>query len=154
MPVLLVESEEVVVTIEDKIAAAQRSILPGRLIKGAGVLGKLWRAGDVCAGGLRRACPPECLHGQFCAVREKWVGLLSEYDPDRLAYVDPDSPMFLVEVMTARELTETGWTVSIEYPGQGVVKFGAKGQPWPELQEIGSSSYVWGEVVKIQKVML
>lgn len=142
------------VDVSERILSATRSMLPTRLLKGAGVLGRLRRAGEICSGGFRRTCPPECQRSQFCAARERWIGLLNEYDPARLGYADAGSTLWLVETMTTRELSETGWTASVEYPERGTLKFGPKGQPWSELVEIGSSPEVWSEAVKIQGVFL
>lgn len=55
----------------------QKAILHARLVKGAGILGTLWRDGIRCISAWSGICP--CyVRNHFCTSKIKWLGLLRE----------------------------------------------------------------------------
>lgn len=62
------------------ITEEQKAVLHGRLVKGAGILGTLWRDGIRCISAWSGICPCSVRNG-FCTSKIKWLALLKElYD--------------------------------------------------------------------------
>jgi hypothetical protein len=62
----------------DRIEELRRGGIKDRLARGAGILADLWRRGIRCGNGWRKdcVCPAK---NEFCAAKNKWVGLLAEH---------------------------------------------------------------------------
>lgn len=107
--------------------------LPSRLLKGASVLGKLWRENIRCPGGWSSKCDcPSESRSKFCVGKLQFVKLATE-----VGRMITDGPLGLVEAMTPEEREATGLTVTLEYPELGKVKVGPKGDiPWKVYKDI------------------
>jgi hypothetical protein len=111
-----------------------------RLVKGAAVLGTLFRKKIVCASGWRYvacSCEPKT---EFCKARALWIDLLTKEivaggrDPglvgdagEGVVRVDDDHEFALVLMMTSAEFEASGLTLHLDFPEIGVVKVGPKG---------------------------
>lgn len=120
--------------IEAKQQAAQRALIPGRLLKGASIIARLWREGKRCGDGWNSLC--RCNpQNDFCAVKAKWVALDEEFRPHAEILIGRPTPFKVIEEMTLRELAATGLTIEIEWNGNKV-KVGPKGTSWSTIKEI------------------
>src|SRR3990172_6477082 len=107
-------------TIIQRIAELQKAAIPARLLKGAAVLGHLWKSVGRCGNGWALHCnDPEGGASEFCCAKTKWIQLLRALGAARLADVDPKSPFATLEAMTVRGLEATGFTVSVGGRGMG-----------------------------------
>lgn len=88
-----------------------------RLLNGARMLGALWHSGKQCQDGWypRCSCPEKT---QFCLVKLQWVALAKT---DGRAV---DDERMIVEAMTAKELAESGMTITLD----NGVKIGPAGE--------------------------
>lgn len=146
-------------TIQETVAAKQRSMIPSRLVKGAEVLGRLWRDGVRCVSQWSGVCPC-ATPNDFCLSKKKWLALVREYNGGQYPAGLSGAEGFLVlECMTEAMLTASGLTIVKEVPGaRSPIRFGRNGtclQTLLDLQALeGTPEY--GEaveaVVKIQEV--
>ena len=123
-------------TAEERIVEVQKSVIPARLLKGAAVLGDLWRSGARCVGRWSVTCP--CEAGKetlFCQTKERWVGLFKEaYRDAHQAWTVPEladlyesDPYFIIKAMTVQMFEATGLTATISIPGtEKPIKIGPK----------------------------
>jgi hypothetical protein len=147
------------VSIQDIIAAKQRSMLPFRLIKGAAVLGRLWRENLRClegwAGGC--LCPAPT---NFCIVKNRWLALLKELHGGLPYGLDGSESYLILEAMTQRMFEATGLTMQVEVPGAKVpIRVGASGTTLKTISDLseldGTADYGFAlrSVLKIQEVL-
>lgn len=123
----------------DRIAQIQKAAIPGRLRKGAEILGRLWRES-------RRHCDwsANCGCGtaaqEFCQAKLKWFSLFQETHPGCDFSAVSSCPWFLVEVMVVDGYwSETGLTASIQMPGaEQPIKVGPKGTTPDTIFELAS----------------
>jgi hypothetical protein len=109
--------------------------LSERLIKGAGVLGRLFRQGKFCQNGWGQACTcPQPT--EFCLAKLKWISLALG-DPGRDVLVS--SPFYVLELMKCSEADALGLEVTVNFEGIGVISVGKGGQiPWGTLARYAS----------------
>jgi hypothetical protein len=146
-------------SIQETIAAKQRAMIPSRLMKGAGVLGNLWRQGIRCRSDWSGVCPcePKSL---FCEKKALWLSLVREYNGDIYpAGLSGNEAFLVLECMTEEMLTASGLTIVKEVPGaRSPIRFGRNGtclQTLLDLQALeGTTVYqeALDAVVKIQEV--
>jgi hypothetical protein len=104
-------------TIQETIAAKQRSMIPSRLLRGAAVLGELWRAGTKCRSEWSGICPCSTPNN-FCIAKKRWLGLLLEASGGKYPYDLSGNEGFLVlECMDAKMFEATGLTIVLALPG-------------------------------------
>lgn len=127
---------------------------PARLLRGATVLGQIWRAGHRCAGGWSRSCDCEA-PTPFCQAKAKWIALLDSLPSGHVrdwAKRD-DGPLFVVEAMTIAELEASGLTVFVLGPqGQPLAFGGPNGTCWQTLRDLMKAPEATDAVAMIQKV--
>jgi hypothetical protein len=120
-----------------------------RLLKGAAVLGTLWRKNVRCPEAWKShecKCEPKT---EFCKARSLWLNLLVQEivagsrDPGMVGEAgadtvrwDDDSEFAMVLMMTSAEFEASGLTLHLDFPEIGVVKVGPKGTiPWKAFRE-------------------
>lgn len=143
-------------SVDDKIAEANRTLIPGRLINGCRTIGDVFRAGGRCANGWSQNC--RCSEKSlFCIAKDRWIDLLCElYKVDPVALrAKEDREYFLVEVMTLSQLEATGLTIRVISIGLPLIRFGPKGtsmrETWPTLfDESGPREDAWKKVAEVQ----
>lgn len=148
------------------IRQQEKAMIPTRLVRGAEILGRLWREGVRCLGEWSGACP--CVtKTDFCQVKESWLGLVKElvggppYDlPWNGGYVLSGTEGWLVlEAMTVRMVKATGLTLKIATPGErALLRVGPKGTDFGTLIDLAAISpgpdqdAAVDAIVKIQNV--
>jgi len=111
--------------------------LAQRLIKGAGVLGRLYKSGERCARAWSMDCDCAEPLKDFCKAKRQWVKLFLE--SPRKGDVDFGEEFGLIESMTEAELEATGLMLTLEFPELGELKVGPGGQiPWKEFRSFRS----------------
>lgn len=109
-----------------------------RLLNGAKMLGSLWNSQIRCPRGWQECQCEESERTKFCKAKRQWLALGLEHREPHIRYVNPESPIYLLECMTTAELDLTGVTVTVEIPEIGRIKVGAKGEiTWKALYETG-----------------
>lgn len=129
--------------------AATDHAIQERLVKGAAVLGRLWREGNRCEMTWAQVCTCAA-KSVFCTAKEQWVALFDQLMDERK--LNPGiseereigAGIFgIVEAMTSAELSASGLTLTLEVDGIGKVKVGPKGDtPWEDFVKCN------GEVLK------
>jgi hypothetical protein len=108
-----------------------------RLLKGAEVLGRLFRSGVFCQNGWGMICTCP-VQTEFCKAKTKWLGLASA---DYIGRLRPDqgSPFYLLESMRCSEADALGLECTVNFEGIGVVLVGKGSQiPWSTLAQYAS----------------
>lgn len=120
---------------EERIDEIRRSAIPERLLRGAAVLGNLWRSGSRCVGGWSALCPcEEGKESSFCLAKEKWVGLCRDWSPDGLEELHEADPHFVLKVMTVRMFEATQLTMTVSLQGaEKSIKIGPKSTSFSTL---------------------
>ena len=115
-------------TIEETIAARQKAMIPARLLKGAAVIGRLWREGVRCRGefGPICLCEPKT---DFCWVKEKWLALVREFYDGKYPYnLSGNEGILVLECMDAKMFEASGLTIVLEVPpNRAILRIGRKG---------------------------
>lgn len=122
----------------DRVEAAKKGALPGRLLKGAEHLGRLYFEGQSCLSGWSRICPCPT-PTDFCQVKVKWVALADELyggPPHGLA---GHEPYYVIEAMTLSQFRASGLTALIELPGvPAPLRVGAQGTLWKTILDLAA----------------
>jgi hypothetical protein len=143
---------------DEAYAGWQRAHLRARLLRGAKVLGTLWRSGARCEGEWSAVCPCEP-QGIFCRAKERWVKIFGElHGEEEVARLRRDGGRFgLLLAMTVRQFEATGLTLLIELPGgKEPIRVGANGTSWKTLLDLAALRSTpdyddaLGDVLKIQ----
>jgi hypothetical protein len=122
------------VSFDDHRDRVMRSLVPGRLLKGSVVLGRLWAAGTRCEGGWRPSCGCQ-KRTTFCEAKLRWVDVLEEYEGAKI----PDEEFGVILAMTVNQFRFTGLTVVVGFPdGLPPIRFGGRDgaaiqETWPTL---------------------
>ena len=153
-------------TIQETIAARKRAMTVPRLIKGAEVLGRLWRDGTRCRSEWSGICPCEAPN-DFCVVKKKWLGLVRELcgeqpyaTPWNAPHVLSGNEGFLVlELMSRKMFEATGLTIKTARPGDRVpIRIGPKGTDFQTVIDLATIdddaelAVAHDAVVKLQEV--
>jgi hypothetical protein len=148
-----------VTEVRDETAEAwHRGNLRSRLLRGAKVLGELWRSGARCAAEWSAVCPCDP-QGIFCRAKERWVKIYGELNgEEEVAQLRRDGGRFgLLLAMTVRQFEATGLTLLVEVPGgEEPIRVGAKGTSWETLLDLAALrstpdyTAALGAVLKIQ----
>lgn len=148
-------------TIQETIAAKQRAMIPQRLVRGAEVLGRLWREGVRCRSEWSRVCP--CAEkNDFCTSKIKWLNLVLEFNGGKYPHGLSGAEGFLVlECMDSKCFEASGLTILKTVPGaRALIRVGRNGtclQTILDLQALeGKPEYAEAveAVVLIQEVGL
>jgi hypothetical protein len=142
----------------DRVEAAKKSALPSRLLKGASLLGQLWKDGVRCVSLWSRVCPCEP-KTSFCEVKRKWIALAEEYYEGPPHGLSGSEPFYVVEAMTVSQFRAAGLTALVEVPcSQVPIRVGIRGTTWKtivDLAELQDDDAVLAvavdAVIKIQK---
>lgn len=115
-------------SIQDTIKAKQKAMIPKRLLKGAEVLGELWRSGVRCVSEWSGICPCPT-PTDFCEAKKRWLTLVREYHDGKLPYELAGTENLLVlECMDEKMFEATGITILIALPGaRAPIRVGRKG---------------------------
>lgn len=112
----------------NRIEVIKKSVIPARLLRGAEVLGRLFRSGVRCLGQWSGACP--CSPpGDFCEAKRRWLGLVLEYHNGRYPHdLVGTEDLLVLECMNARQFEASGLTISLAIPGvRAPIKIGRFG---------------------------
>jgi hypothetical protein len=115
-------------TIQETIAAKQKAMIPTRLVRGAEVLGQLWRDGVRCGGQWSIVCVCQTPN-DFCACKKKFLGLVRElYDGKYPHDLSGCEGLLVLECMDARMFEASGLTIVLEVPPKrALLRVGRKG---------------------------
>lgn len=103
--------------VESRVKEVQRSMIPGRLRRGAEVLGRLWRSGIRCLSEWSGVCPC-ATPTDFCVAKKKWLGLVRELHDGQYPYdLSGCEELLVLECMDARQFEATGLTILLALPG-------------------------------------
>lgn len=123
---------------EDRIEAVKKSALPGRLLRGAEILGRLWRDGQRCLSGWARICPCPT-PTDFCQAKVKWVAINDEYYGGPPFGLAGHEPYYVIEAMKVSQFRATGLTALVELPGAAEsLRIGVKGTTWKTLVDLAA----------------
>jgi len=123
----------------DRIAEIQKQALLLRLLKGAEILGRLWRDGGRCADPWGNGCPCGPKASEFCAVKLKWIGFAVEHYDGHPFGLKGDEPYYVIEAMTVGQFQATGLTAVVEIPGfDRPLRVGPKGTVWKTISDLGA----------------
>jgi hypothetical protein len=120
----------------ERVEAAKKSALPSRLLKGAGLLGQLWRDGTRCVSMWSRVCPcsPQ---NDFCQVKLKWIKLLEEYYDGIPFGLSGNEPFYVIEAMKVSQFRATGLTALVDVPHASTpIRVGVRGTTWKTLVDL------------------
>jgi len=103
-------------TIQETIAAKQRAVIPQRLLKGAAVLGRLWREGIRCRSEWSGVCPCEP-RNVFCEKKALWLSLVRELHGGKYPFeLSGNEGLLALECMDAAMFEASGLTILIANP--------------------------------------
>ncbi len=148
-------------TIQETIAEKQRAMIPQRLVRGAEILGRLWKEGVRCRSEWSGVCPCDPPN-DFCLSKKKWLGLVLELHGGKYPADLSGTEGFLVlDCMTMEMLTASGLTILKVVPGARVpIRVGRKGTCLQTILDLaaleGTADYdaAVEAVVRIQEVGL
>ncbi len=148
-------------SIQQIVADRKKSMIPPRLVKGAAVLGRLWRDGICCVSEWSGVCPCPAPN-DFCLSKKKWLGFVRDLHDGGYPHGLSGNEAFLVlECMDSKAFEASGLTIMKAVPGARVpIRIGRKGtclQTILDLQALeGTPEYADAveAVVRIQEVGL
>lgn len=147
--------------IQDTIAAKQRMMIPGRLVKGAEILGRLWREKVRCISEWAGICP--CAEpNDFCLAKKKWLALVLEFHGGKYPHNLAGTEGFLVlECMDSKMFEASGITILKAVPGaRAPIRVGRNGTCLQTIMDLaaleGTPAYAEAveAVVRIQEIGL
>jgi hypothetical protein len=122
----------------DRVEAAKKSALPSRLLKGAGLLGQLWKEGVRCVSLWSRICPCDP-KTNFCEVKRKWISLAEEYYNGPPFGLSGNEPFYVIESMTVSQFRATGLTALVDVPHASTpIRVGVRGTTWKTLVDLAA----------------
>jgi hypothetical protein len=129
-----------------------------RLIKGAGILGDLWRQGNRCGAEWCGICV--CITVKsFCLGKKKWLALLREFHGGKYPHGLSGNEGFLVlECMDREMLQATGLKiVKIVPPARALLRIPPEENPFSEILKIAEldgspTEEKVGPVVRVQEL--
>ncbi len=147
-------------SVHDTIAAKQRAMIPTRLVRGAEILGRLWREGIRCRSEWSGICPCEP-QNDFCRAKRRWLDLVMElHDGKYPNDVSANEGFLVLECMDQASLDASGLTILKALPGSRVpIRVGRNGtclQTILDLQSLqGTPDYEIGLecVIRIQEIL-
>ncbi len=148
-------------SVHDTIAAKQKAMIPTRLVRGAEILGRLWREGVRCRSEWTGICPCDPKN-DFCTAKRRWLDLVLELHGGKYPNdISPNEGFLVLECMNQAALDASGLTILKALPGARVpIRVGRKGtclQTILDLQSLqGTPDYEVGLecVIRIQEVGL
>lgn len=142
-----------------RVIAAENKAIPGRLLNGAEVLGRLWREGIRCATGTGWGRICVCAEPtDFCTAKKRWVELLLQGGPEDSIHLNGEEPYFVIEAMTDKMFQATELTIEISHDFLKPIKYGKKGtfyQTFIDIVDCGPNysderNDAWREVTRLQ----
>jgi len=159
----------------DRIERAKLEAIPGRLLNGAEILGKLWKSGPEhrCASSWSASCACP-VRKSFCIGKLKWLGLLTDYATidaratEAILKNDPADPHYLINLMRVREFLISMITIHVAPPVPGSAKdkhgvmtelapipigpivAGNIDNTWPTLYSDGDTFWPWGKLQELR----
>lgn len=114
--------------VQEIIKAKQKAMIPNRLLKGAEVLGELWRSGVRCVSQWSGVCPCPA-PTDFCEAKKRWLGLVLEFYDGKYPYeLSGTENLLVLECMDGRMFDATGITILLALPGaRAPIRVGRKG---------------------------
>lgn len=115
-------------TIQDKIRAKEKAMIPQRLVRGAEVLGELWRGGIRCGGEWGPLCV--CQNpNDFCTAKKRFLGLVREYHDGKYPFeLVGHEGLLVLECMDSKMFEASGLTIVLEVPPKrALMRIGRKG---------------------------
>lgn len=123
----------------DRIAEIQKAAIPGRLVVGAGHLGRFWKEGTRCQSGWKSTCACGAAQTSFCRAKLRWVSLLQELHGGNPYGLTGTEEFFVIEAMTLSMVKASGLTVLVEVPGaRKPIKVGGEPESWNIFPELGA----------------
>lgn len=105
-----------------------------RLVRGARVLGRMWREDGPAPCGWEPVC--ECpTRSRFCIAKMKWAELRLEL-PDREEILKITSDYWILEVMTAPMFSATGLDIFLDIMGEKKLTVGPSGTDLATLERV------------------
>ena len=120
--------------------ASVQEMIPRRLLRGAEVLGELWRSGVRCTtGGWGSTCscsPPV----DFCVAKRRWIDLYCALHGEEASWIRSNGgPFDLILAMSVRQFEATGITALVQVPGSEVpIRVGPDGTVWQTIADLGA----------------
>lgn len=122
-------------SVADRVKEAEKSALPGRLRKGARILGRLYLEGQRCISGWSRICP--CMKpSEFCDAKKRWVILNDEYYGGPPFGLAGHEPFYVIEAMTISQWRESGLTATVQVLGDQQIRVGVHGTTWKTIADL------------------
>lgn len=129
-------------TLQEIIAAKRRAMIPSRLLRGAEILGDLWRSGVRCKSGWASGCSCKEVGGEtdFCVAKQRWVALYIEHAGFEVSgWLAFNEPFGVIEAMSVRQFDATGLTVLVEVLGTKTpIRVGPRGTCWQTIVDLGA----------------
>ncbi len=115
-------------TVQETIAAKQKLMIPQRLVKGAEVLGQLWREGVRCGGEWGNICVCQTPN-DFCTAKKRFLALVRELHDGKYPYdLSGNEGILVLECMDAKMFEASGLTIVLEVPPKrAILRIGRKG---------------------------
>lgn len=146
-------------SIQETIEQKRKDMIPGRLLKGAKVLGDIFREGQRCTGNWSRDCWCQ-KRTDFCEAKSRWLELLRELAPPEWLELTGNDPHFIILCMNEEMLNASGLTLKIQGPpGLPPILIGKKGTFFQTLIDIIAAAptgsvdqgSAWMTVVQVQE---
>lgn len=115
-------------SIQEEIALKQKAMIPTRLVRGAEILGRLWREGVRCISAWSGICA--CQNpGNFCIAKKRWLDLVREFHGGKYPHeLAGHEGLLVLECMDAKMFEASGLTIVLEVPPKrAVLRIGKKG---------------------------
>lgn len=129
-----------------------------RLIKGAGILGSLWREGNRCGAGWSGICVCVSVKS-FCLGKKKWLGLLREFHDGGYPHGLSGSEGFLIlECMDEAMLEAAGLRIlKVLPPARALLRIKSEENAFSEILKAAQSDAsineeLVGPVVLVQEL--
>lgn len=115
-------------TVQEKIAAKQKAMIPQRLVRGAEVLGELWRSGTRCGGEWGPICVCQTPN-DFCVAKKRFLDLVRELHNGKYPHeLAGHEGLIVLECMDSKMFEASGLTIVLEVPPKrALLRIGRKG---------------------------
>jgi len=143
------------------VEARRRSMIPSRLVKGAAILGRLWRENVRCLSQWSGICP--CASPtDFCLAKRKWLELVRELHDGYPHGLSGNEGFLVLECMDGAAFEASGLTIVKELPrARSPIRIGRGGTcpqtilDLAEIYEKDPANYASAveTVVRIQEVL-
>lgn len=147
--------------IQETIDAKKKAMIPSRLVRGAEVLGRLWREGNRCVSEWSGVCPCDPKK-DFCVAKRKWLDLVLELNGGKYPHGLSGNEGFLVlECMDQAAFDASELTILKTVPGaRSPIRVGRNGTCLQTMLDLaaleGTDDYAAAleTVIRIQEIGL